>query len=184
MITAFTPAASACLLSVFLALSAPQVRAQDSDHSDQKEQSPKAVAELKVLQSIEPGLWQSITRFEPAAGKANAPSTASTPETGCVSPQGMAEDLQALLSKDDGFSCKGELISNDEHLGVIQISCPVVKKSSQAAGGKIFNIPPAAIEIRSFSAEHFTVTTRIKKTGTQAASAMIQTYERQGECPQ
>lgn len=146
------------------------------------------MAQLKVLQSIEPGLWQVRTRTEPAPKQGAA---SSAPEQGCLTAQDIAEDLQAFLAQDDSMSCKGLLQTNSDELAVLQLSCPVPSKEilrKSAAKQSLFKAPPAVIEVRRFSSTHFQVSSKgpaDKSAGRKASSEFttVQDYERLDDCP-
>ncbi|MDR0214510.1 MAG: hypothetical protein LBJ15_10960 [Comamonas sp.] len=146
------------------------------------------MAQLKVLQSIESGLWQVSTRTEPAPKSGSAQSA---PEQGCLSSQDVAEDLQTFLAPEDGMSCRGLLQTNTDELAVLQVICPT---SAQPARHKpsveqsLFKAPPSVIEVRRFSASHFQVISKTvvpKSTGRKSSAEFtaVQDYERLDDCP-
>ena len=142
--------------------------------------------DLKVLQSIQSGLWQVSSREEPAPKKDAKPRA---PEQGCLSAQNVAEDLRAFLMQEDEMSCKGQLQTNTDELAVLQVSCPApIAKKKPAAQESFFRTAPSVIEVRRFSNTRFQVLTKIssskaggKKSATQ--EAMVQDYERLDDCP-
>ena len=142
--------------------------------------------DLKVLQSIQSGLWQVSSREEPAPKKDAKPRA---PEQGCLSAQNVAEDLRAFLTQEDEMSCKGQLQTNTDELAVLQVSCPApIVKKKLAAQESLFRTAPSVIEVRRFSNTRFQVLTKIsssktggKKSATQ--EAMVQDYERLDDCP-
>lgn len=146
------------------------------------------VEPLKVLQSIEPGLWSLRTGYEPEPSRPQPRSAAQPPvqtDSGCLSPQSIAEDLQDLLSQEsDGLSCTGKLLANDEDLGLLQISCPVRSKKDLQRSGRIFQAPPAVVEIRRLTAASFRVTSKARDGARGAGMVQVQDYEREGDCPQ
>lgn len=118
------------------------------------------MAQLKVLQSIESGLWQVSTRTEPVS---KSGGVQSAPEQGCLSPQNVAEDLQTFLAREDGMSCKGLLQTNTDELAVLQVICPAPAqpaRSKPSVEQSLLKAPPAVIEVRRFSASHFQVISR------------------------
>lgn len=151
-------------------------------HAQEPGQLLAAAEQLKVLQAIEPGLWSVSTRFDAAQTR---PASQSGAESGCLSPQSIAEDLQELLSQEsDGLSCTGKLLTNDEELGVLQISCPARSKKDLQRNGKIFQAPPSVIEIRRLAATSFRVTSRAREGSRGASVIQVQDYAREGDCPQ
>lgn len=176
------------LLTLTLCAAAVTAYAQKSDEMAAAA-AELPLAELLVLQSIEPGWWQLQTRFEPVRKP-------PPPESGCITPQGIAEDLQSFLSQgDDGMSCKGRVQVNTDALAQLQVSCPLppephkvgkneAKKLSGANQVEVFkSAPPALIEVRRWSPTHFTVLTRTRALKNQPAVTLIQDYERQDDCP-
>jgi hypothetical protein len=149
-------------------------------HAQQPGQISAAAEQLKVLQAIEPGLWTMSTSFEPE----RAPSQSGS-ESGCLSPQSVAEDLQDLLSREsDGLSCTGKLLTNDEDLGVLQVSCPARSRKELQRSGRIFQAPPAVIEIRRLTETRFRVTSKTKEGPRGPGVIQVQDYAREGDCPQ
>ena len=146
------------------------------------------MAQLKVLQSIESGLWQVSTRTEPAS---KSGGVQSAPEQGCLSPQNVAEDLQTFLAREDGMNCKGLLQTNTDELAVLQVICPAPAqpaRSKPSVEQSLLKAPPAVIEVRRFSASHFQVISRSatpKKAGKKPSSEFtaVQDYERLDDCP-
>lgn len=151
-------------------------------HAQEPGQISATAEQLKVLQAIEPGLWTMHTRLEPGRSQ---PSSQPGPESGCLSPQSVAEDLQDLLNQEsDGMSCTGKLLTNDEDLGVLQISCPARSRKDLQRSGRIFQAPPAVIEIRRLTATSFRVTSKAKEGARGASLIQVQDYAREGDCPQ
>ena len=142
--------------------------------------------DLKVLQSIQSGLWQVSSREEPAPKKDAKPRA---PEQGCLSAQNVAEDLRAFLTQEDEMTCKGQLQTNTDELAVLQVSCPApIAKKKLAAQESLFRTAPSVIEVRRFSNTRFQVVTKISSSkigGKKAATqeAMVQDYERLDDCP-
>jgi hypothetical protein len=148
--------------------------------AQQPGQISAAAEQLKVLQAIEPGLWTMNTRFEPERSSQQPGS-----ESGCLSPQSVAEDLQDLLGQEsDGLSCTGKLLANDEDMGVLQVSCPARSKKELQRNGRIFQAPPAVIEIRRLTATSFRVTSKAREGPRGASVIQVQDYAREGDCPQ
>lgn len=176
------------LLAITLCAAAAAAYAQTAEET-QAGASALPFGELKVLQSIEPGLWQLKTRFEPVRKP-------PAPESGCITPQGIAEDLQSFLSQgDDGMSCTGRVQVNTEELAQLQVSCPMpppqkrktgkseIKKPDEAKQAEMFKALPSLIEVRRLSPTHFTVLTKARALKSQPAFTLIQDYERQEDCP-
>ena len=142
---------------------------------------------LKVLQSIESGLWQVSTRMEPApkSGAMQPP-----PDQGCLSSQNVAEDLRAFLSPEDGMSCKGVLQTNTDELAVLQVICPLPQpvKKKVSVEESLLKAAPAMIEVRRFSNTHFQVSSKsasskISAKKPTAEVTAVQDYERLEDCP-
>ncbi|WP_162989667.1 DUF3617 family protein [Comamonas sp. lk] len=170
------------LLAITLCAAAAAAYAQTAEET-QAGASALPFGELKVLQSIEPGLWQLKTRFEPVRKP-------PAPESGCITPQGIAEDLQSFLSQgDDGMSCTGRVQVNTEELAQLQVSCPMPPPQQRKAGkseakqAEMFKALPSLIEVRRWSPTHFTVLTKARALKSQPAFTLIQDYERQEDCP-
>lgn len=149
-------------------------------HAQEPGQISAAAEQLKVLQAIEPGLWTMNTRLEPERSSQQPGS-----ESGCLSPQSIAEDLQDLLNQEsDGMSCTGRLQTNDEDMGVLQVSCPARSKKELQRSGRIFQAPPAVIEIRRLTATSFRVTSKAREGPRGTSVIQVQDYAREGDCPQ
>lgn len=176
----------AVLLSAGLCCAHAQVQAQAQAGEAAATATAAGFEELKVLQTIESGLWQVSSREEPAPKKDAKPRA---PEQGCLSAQNVAEDLRAFLAQEDEMSCKGQLQVNTDELAVLQVSCPApLAKKKLAAQESPFHTPPSAIEVRRFSNTRFQVITKTStnKTGGKKVAmqeAMVQDYERLDDCP-
>lgn len=146
-----------------------------------------SLEQLKVLQSIESGLWQVSTRMEPAP---KAGAMRQQPDQGCLSSQNVAEDLRAFLSQEDGMSCKGVLQANTDELAVLQVICPQPQPSRQklSVEESLLKSAPTLIEVRRFSNTSFQVSSKsgsgkvfAKKPGSELT--VVQEYVRLDDCP-